>query len=197
MHAFAAVPVRDAVPRPPALHGDTRSDERRMTIKTALSYLLAWLLGHRSVTGSVVLARLLPNTRMYTRAPKVTIGLANIIIGPVELGSNIMTAQHVVISAINHQYANITVPIKDQGVQAAKITIEDDCWIGAQCVITAGITIGRHCVVAGGSVVTKSIPPYSMAGGNPAHILKTYNPHTRQWEKPAAEVLSRQEIPCV
>lgn len=215
-------------------------DERPMTIKTVLSSLLVWLLGHRRVTGSAVLARLLPDTRIYTRGHQVTIsrtarfdlhpcttfrigsrsciedycvlnnkagnlaigentfiGIANIIIGPVELGSNIIIAQHVVISAINHQYENINVPIKDQGVHAGKITIEDDCWIGALCVITAGVTIGRHSVVAGGSVVTRSIPPYSMAGGNPAQIVKTYNPHTRQWEKPVSEVLRRQEIPCV
>jgi acetyltransferase-like isoleucine patch superfamily enzyme len=132
-----------------------------------------------------------------TIGENVFIGIGNIIIGPVELGNNIMTAQHVVISGMNHQYENIAVPIREQGITTEKITIEDDCWIGAQCVITAGVTIGRHSVVAGGSVVTRSIPPYSMAGGNPATILKAYNPHTCLWEKPVSQDVRAQEIPRV
>ena len=211
-----------------------------MPISTVINKTLGWLLGHRLVASSGVLAHLIPDCRMYTRGQKVTIrptarldlhecntfrigsrsviedycvlnnlagdctigentfiGIGNIIIGPVELGSNIVTAQHVVISGMNHQYENINVPVRDQGNNVGKITIEDECWIGAQCVITAGITIGRHSVVAAGSVVTKSIPPYSLAGGNPAQILKAYNPHTRQWEKPVSEDLRAQEIPRV
>lgn len=112
------------------------------------------------------------------------IGISNIIIGPVEIGNNVMTAQHVVISGLNHQYEDINFPICKQAVSTQKIKIEDDCWIGANTVITAGVTIGKHCVVAGGSVVTKNVPPYSVVGGNPAKVLKVYNEITKQWEKP-------------
>jgi len=112
------------------------------------------------------------------------IGISNIIIGPVELGDNIMTAQHVVISGLNHQYEDINLPIRDQAISTQKIVIEDDCWLGANSVITAGITIGKHSVVAGGSVVTKNVPPFSIVGGNPAKILKQYNSSAQKWEKP-------------
>jgi len=111
------------------------------------------------------------------------IGYSNIIIGPVEMGNNIMTAQHVVISGLNHQYENTEVPIRYQAISTAKITLEDDCWIGANAVITAGVTVGKHAVVAGGSVVTKDVPPYSVVGGNPAKVLKQFNTNTQKWEK--------------
>lgn len=111
------------------------------------------------------------------------IGLSNVIIGPVEIGNQVILAQHVVISGLNHGYEDIDLPIKDQPCSFQKIMIGDDCWIGANATITAGVTIGKHVVVAGGSVVTKSLPDYCVAAGNPARILKQYNFQTKQWEK--------------
>lgn len=52
------------------------------------------------------------------------------------------------------------------------ITIEEDCWIGGNATILAGVTIGRGSVVGAGSVVTKSIPPESVAVGNPARVIR-------------------------
>ncbi|KAM0554616.1 hypothetical protein ACHAO7_003755 [Fusarium culmorum] len=52
------------------------------------------------------------------------------------------------------------------------IRIEDDCWIGGNVVILPGVTIGKGCTVGGGAVVTKSIPPYSIALGAPAKVVK-------------------------
>lgn len=54
----------------------------------------------------------------------------------------------------------------------APVTIEDDVWCGANVVILKGVTIGRGSVIAAGAVVTQSIPPYSIAGGVPARVLK-------------------------
>lgn len=56
--------------------------------------------------------------------------------------------------------------------QDAPVTIEDDCWIGANVTILKGVTIGRGTVVAAGAVVTNSIPPYCIAGGVPAKPIK-------------------------
>lgn len=111
------------------------------------------------------------------------IGLGNVLIGPVKVGSQVILAQNVVLSGLNHGYEDINTPIRLQKVTTAQITVEDEVWIGANAVLTAGITIGRHSVVAGGSVVTKDVPPYSVVGGNPARILKQYNPQSRQWER--------------
>lgn len=109
------------------------------------------------------------------------IGIGNVIIGPVTIGNNVILAQNIVMSGLNHNYTNIEIPIYLQGETVANITIEDDCWIGANAVITAGVTVGKHSVVAGGAVVTKSIPPFSVAVGNPARVIKQYDFESKAW----------------
>ncbi len=111
------------------------------------------------------------------------IGLFDVVIGPITIGNNVIIAQNVVLSGLNHGYEDISMPIKDQPCTTAEIIVEDECWIGANAVITAGVRIGKHSVVAGGSVVTKDVPPYSVVGGNPAKVLKKYNPETSAWER--------------
>ena len=109
------------------------------------------------------------------------IGMGNVIIGPVKVGNNVIFAQNIVASGLNHEYKDPTIPIRDQNVTVAPIIVEDDCWIAANVVITSGVTIGKHCVVAAGSVVTKNIPPYSIAAGNPAKVIKQYDATTKDW----------------
>jgi acetyltransferase-like isoleucine patch superfamily enzyme len=111
------------------------------------------------------------------------VGLGNVIIGPVQIGNNVILAQNIVASGLNHNYDNISQPIHQQGVSVAPIVIEDDCWIGANTVVTAGVTIGKHSVVAAGAVVTKSIPPFSVAVGNPARVIKRYDETQKEWVK--------------
>lgn len=114
---------------------------------------------------------------------RTKIGLSNTIIGPVTIGNNIRLAQNITLSGLNHNYEDINIPIHEQGVSTAPITIEDNTWIGANVVVVAGVTIGKHAIVAAGSIVTKDIPPYSVAVGNPARIIKQYNFETSKWEK--------------
>ena len=109
------------------------------------------------------------------------IGMSNVIIGKVTIGSNVIFAQNIVVSALNHEYSDINIPIVDQKVTVKPIVIEDDCWIAANSVITAGVTIGKHSVVAGGTVVTKSVPAYSVVAGNPAKLIKQYDSETKSW----------------
>lgn len=112
------------------------------------------------------------------------VGMSNTLIGPVTIGNNVIIAQNVVISALNHGYQDIHTPIRLQPCTTALVTIGDDTWIGANAVITSGVTIGKHVVVAAGSVVTKNVPEFSIVAGNPARIIKQYNPATQVWEKP-------------
>lgn len=109
------------------------------------------------------------------------IGMSNVLIGPVIIGNHVILAQNIVVSGLNHSYEDVRLPVSKQKVSTALIIIEDECWIGANAVITAGVTLGRHCVIAAGSVVTKTIPPYSVAVGNPARVIKQYNFETKQW----------------
>lgn len=111
------------------------------------------------------------------------IGMGNTIIGPIQIGNNVIFAQNIVASALNHEYRDPDQPIQAQAILKSKITVEDDCWIAANAVITAGVTIGKHSVIAAGAVVTKDIPPYSVAVGNPAKVLKQYNFDTKAWER--------------
>ena len=111
------------------------------------------------------------------------IGLGNVIIGPVSIGNNVMFAQNIVVSGLNHGYEDVHIPPAFQKVNVKQITIADDVWIGANSVITAGVTIGKHSVIGGGSVVTKDVPPYCIAVGNPAKIVKKYNAETLTWDK--------------
>lgn len=114
---------------------------------------------------------------------RTLVGLGNVLIGPLRIGNDVIIAQNVVFSGLNHGYLDVQRPIKDQACTTAEIVVEDEVWIGANAVITAGVRIGRHAVVAGGSVVTKDVPPYTVVGGNPARPLKQYRPETGQWER--------------
>ena len=72
----------------------------------------------------------------------------------------------------NHNYDDITVPIKNQGVTKGKTVIGSDVWIGANVSIMSSVNIGDGCIIAAGAVVTKDIPAFSVIGGVPAKILK-------------------------
>lgn len=116
---------------------------------------------------------------------RTLIGISSVLIGPVTIGNDVMLAQHVVMSGLNHQFENINIPINQQTCTTSQIIIEDEVWIGANAVITAGVTIGKHAVIAAGSVVTKDVPSFSVVGGNPARILKQYDPESKEWKKPS------------
>jgi len=111
------------------------------------------------------------------------IGMSNVLIGPVTIGNDVILAQNIVMSGLNHGYEDITLPPHNQPVTKKKIILEDEVWIGANSVVLAGVTIGKHAVVAAGSVVTKNVPAYSVVVGNPAKVIKQYNPQTRVWER--------------
>lgn len=114
---------------------------------------------------------------------RTRIGIGSVLIGPVKIGNDVRLAQNVVMSGLNHGYEDISVPIHKQPVTTKPIVITDETWIGANVFISAGVTIGKHCVVAGGSVVTKDVPDYTIVAGNPAKIIKRYNFESKAWER--------------
>lgn len=95
-----------------------------------------------------------------------------VIRGKVRIGKYVQIAPNCMIIGNNHIYNNPNKLIKEQGFQAKGINIEEDVWIGANSCILDGVTIGKGCVIGGGSVVCKSIPPYSVAVGNPCRVIK-------------------------
>lgn len=111
------------------------------------------------------------------------IGIGNVIIGPVTIGNDVILAQNIVISGLNHGYQDVTIPPRQQKTLTSPIILSDNIWIGANSVVTAGVTIGKHSVIGAGSIVTRNIPDYCVAVGNPAKVIKKYNFSTSKWEK--------------
>ena len=111
------------------------------------------------------------------------IGLGSVLIGPVTIGNDVRLAQNVIVTALNHNYQDISMPISEQGVNTEEVYIADETWLGANVVILPGMSVGKHCIVAAGSIVTRNVPDYSVVAGNPARIIKQYNPETKKWEK--------------
>jgi acetyltransferase-like isoleucine patch superfamily enzyme len=114
----------------------------------------------------------------------VRVGIGDVLMGPVKIGDNTIIGQHCLITGLDHNYQNIDVPIKDQGVSRRQTSIGKDCFIGANVSILPGVTIGDHCVVAAGSVVTKSVGDYYVVAGNPAKPVKKYDSELKSWVKP-------------
>lgn len=115
---------------------------------------------------------------------KTIVGIGSVIIGPVTIGNNVLIAQNIVMSGLNHGYQDVDIPPSEQDVTCDRILISDNVWIGANSVITAGVTLGKHCIIGAGSVVTKNVPEYSVAVGNPARVIKKYNSLSKHWESP-------------
>ncbi|QFT08590.1 Putative acetyltransferase [Vibrio sp. THAF190c] len=94
-------------------------------------------------------------------------------LSPIKLGNNVMVAQNVQIIGGNHAFNRTDLPMMFQGEgKQGPIVIENDVWLGASCIILTGVTIGEGAIIAAGSVVTKSVEPYSIVGGNPAKLIK-------------------------
>lgn len=100
------------------------------------------------------------------------IGIHSTVIGPVTIGSHVNLAQGITVTALNHNFEDITKRIDEQGIATKPVTISDDVWIGANAVILPGVTIGHHAVVAAGAVVTKDVPDNCVVGGVPATVIK-------------------------
>lgn len=92
--------------------------------------------------------------------------------GGVYIGDRTLIGYRTQILSANHSIPPIGEPFPISGDSLSPIHINEDVWIGANCVITAGIKIGKGSIVAAGSVVTKNIPPNSIFGGVPAKLIK-------------------------
>ncbi len=91
----------------------------------------------------------------------------------VEIGDHCMLANGCFVSDANHRFEDHEQPITWQGFDSKGPTrIGDDCWLGANVVVTSGVSIGERCVIGANSVVTGDIEPFSIAAGAPAKVLR-------------------------
>jgi acetyltransferase-like isoleucine patch superfamily enzyme len=93
--------------------------------------------------------------------------------GAIEIGNDVIIAQHVSLIASNHGMSPET-PYRDQpwDEKTTGVTIEDGCWIGCGVVLLPGVRIGKGAIIAAGAVVNKSVPPYEIWGGVPAKRIR-------------------------
>jgi len=89
----------------------------------------------------------------------------------VTFGNNVAVGPNVSIFSVFHYTSNLSRAGFYQ--YALPVTIEDGCWIGGGTIILPGVTIGRGSTIGAGSVVTRDIPPNSVAVGSPARVTKT------------------------
>jgi acetyltransferase-like isoleucine patch superfamily enzyme len=92
--------------------------------------------------------------------------------GGIHIGNDVYTGPMVQIVAVNHVYQDPQRPIREQGITARGIVIEDDVWIGAGATVVDGVTVGRGSIIGASSVVNSNIPPYSIAVGAPAKPIR-------------------------
>lgn len=103
------------------------------------------------------------------------LGTRSMIQANVTIGDHVIMGPDIKIYSRNHRAERLDVPIQQQGKHYLSTQIGNDVWIGANVIITAGVTVGNHCIVAAGAVVTKDVPDFAVVGGVPAKILKMRN----------------------
>jgi acetyltransferase-like isoleucine patch superfamily enzyme len=91
----------------------------------------------------------------------------------VEIGAHCMLANGCFVSDAGHRFDDPEQPVTWQGFETKGPTrIGDNCWLGANVVVTSGVSIGERCVIGAGSVVTKDIEAVSIAAGAPARLIR-------------------------
>jgi acetyltransferase-like isoleucine patch superfamily enzyme len=92
--------------------------------------------------------------------------------GGVTIGDSVLIGPHARILAVNHNFADVSRPVLEQGITGRGIVIEAGAWIGAGAAVLDGVRIGRGAVIGANAVVSRDIPPHTVAIGSPARVVK-------------------------
>lgn len=95
------------------------------------------------------------------------------------IGKNVMMGPECIFYSTKHKFNPKTRHFEGY-TDIEPVIIEDDVWLGRRVIVTGGVRIGRGAIIGAGSVVTKDIPPYTMAAGNPAVVKKHLLEDTEQ-----------------
>jgi acetyltransferase-like isoleucine patch superfamily enzyme len=109
--------------------------------------------------------------RVYINRDVMIVALESI-----SIGEGTRVAERVSIRDHDHRFDLLCKPIREQGYASAPIHIGRECWIGCNAVILKGVAIGDHAVVGAGAVVTRDVPPHSVAAGVPARVVRSLSP---------------------
>lgn len=91
----------------------------------------------------------------------------------IRIGNHVAIAANCTFAPVNHAYAERSRLIREQGFLPSKggIVIEDDVWIGANCVLLDGALLRRGCVVGAGAIVRGELLPYTVYAGQPLQVM--------------------------
>ncbi|MFC8921959.1 acyltransferase [Cellulosimicrobium sp. NPDC057127] len=129
----------------------------------------SYIAAHAHVTGDVEIGA------------DCSVNVAAALRGRVTVGDGVRIGSRTSILGFDHAFDRVDVPVFRQGLTSRGITIGDDVWIGAHVVVLDGVTVGAHAVIGAGAVVTRDVPPYAVAVGNPARVVRD----RRTGERPA------------
>ncbi|MDD3920258.1 MAG: maltose acetyltransferase domain-containing protein [Eubacteriales bacterium] len=97
----------------------------------------------------------------------------------ITIGSNVMFAPNVSIAVTNHPLHPV---LRQRGEMYARpVVIEDWVWLGTGCIICPGVTVGEGAVIGAGSVVTRDVPPYTFAAGNPCRVIRELTERDKEY----------------
>jgi len=105
---------------------------------------------------------------------KVVFGRDNVVNAylDIEIGASTLVADWVHITDFDHRHADVTAPIKDQGIVKSPVRIGPDCWIATKVTVLRGTRVGRGCVLGAHAVVRGDVPDGSIAVGAPARVVR-------------------------
>jgi len=141
------------------------------------SYLLCWRKYcynsiNQQVAGQISIGDNFKATR------QLTIQAGNHIV----IGNDVLIASNVFICDYNHGMDTVEGSYLNNCLELNEVVIEDGVWIGQGAYIMPGVHIGKNSIIGAGSVVTKDVPEYCVAVGNPAHIIKKYDMQEKKWK---------------
>ncbi|RLB01028.1 MAG: hypothetical protein DRG37_00970 [Deltaproteobacteria bacterium] len=102
----------------------------------------------------------------------------------IEIGNGTLIGKNVLMADTGHDFKDPSVPVRENPIIIeGPIIIGEGCYIGFNTFIQPGVSIGKHVQIGTNSIITRDIPPYSVAAGNPARVLRRYDFEKREWIK--------------
>jgi acetyltransferase-like isoleucine patch superfamily enzyme len=138
-----------------------------------------------SLSAGIVPGQVCVTDPVVSIGDRCLIGRGSGIVGhlAISIGDDVWTGHYVYITDQNHGYRDVSLPIGKQAMPEEPVTIGDGSWLGHGTVVLPGSQIGAHVVVAAGSVVTGTLPDFSVCAGAPARVVRRYDPASGAWQR--------------
>lgn len=157
---------------------------KNVLLDTGIDFHLRSPFFRNANPGSIILldhVKVSKGVTIHCYGGKVSIGSQtflgpNVIIyghGNVSIGNDCLIAMGCKIISSNHEITLKHNNIRNGDIVKKATIIGNDVWLGADVIVLAGVAIGDGCIIGAGAIVTKSLPPYTIAMGNPAKAIKT------------------------